>query len=167
MIDHIRYPRPRRAPLRRRTHRHRHRSRHCHADAHRRRDDHGTCGRVTVFAAASLKDTFSEIGRLFEANHTGTKVVFNFDGSQVLRTQLQQGAYADVFASANTQQMNLSKGDGKILNDTVKLGAQPDRPLRRPPPTRRDYGSQGFRPTRVSKSSSERPRCPSAVTPAS
>jgi molybdate transport system substrate-binding protein len=76
---------------------------------------------LTVYAAASLKDAFTAIGQLYEANHTGTKVVFNFDGSQVLRTQLQQGAYADVFASANTQQMNLSKGDGKIFNDTVKL----------------------------------------------
>lgn len=76
---------------------------------------------LTVFAAASLKDAFTEMGRLFEANHTGTKVVLNFDGSQVLRTQLQQGAYADVFASANWAQMNLSKGDGRMINETVQL----------------------------------------------
>lgn len=76
---------------------------------------------LTVFAAASLKDAFTEMGRLFEANHTGIKVVFNFDGSQVLRTQLQQGAYADVFASANWAQMNLSKGDGRMINETVQL----------------------------------------------
>ena len=76
---------------------------------------------LTVYAAASLKDAFTECGRLFEANHTSTKVVFNFDGSQVLRTQLQQGAYADVFASANTAQMNLSKGDGRIVNETVTI----------------------------------------------
>jgi molybdate transport system substrate-binding protein len=76
---------------------------------------------LTVFAAASLKDAFNETGRLFEANHTGTKVVFNFDGSQVLRTQLQQGAHADLFASANWAQMNLSKGDGRMINDTVTL----------------------------------------------
>lgn len=76
---------------------------------------------LTVYAAASLKDAFTECGRLFEANHTSTKVVLNFDGSQVLRTQLQQGAYADVFASANTKQMNLSKGDGRIENDTVTI----------------------------------------------
>jgi molybdate transport system substrate-binding protein len=76
---------------------------------------------LTVFAAASLKDAFNETARLFEANHTGTKVVLNFDGSQVLRTQLRQGAYADVFASANWAQMNLSKGDGRIVNDTVQL----------------------------------------------
>ena len=76
---------------------------------------------LTVYAAASLKDAFTECGRLFEANHTSTKVVFNFDGSQALRTQLQQGASADIFASANTKQMNLSKGDGRIENDTVTI----------------------------------------------
>ncbi len=76
---------------------------------------------LTVFAAASLKDAFTEMGRLYEANHTGTKIVLNFDGSQVLRTQLGQGAYADVFASANWAQMNLSKGDGRMINETVTL----------------------------------------------
>ena len=76
---------------------------------------------LTVYAAASLKDAFTECGRLFEANHTSTKVVFNFDGSQALRTQLQQGASADIFASANTKQMNLSKGDGRIANDSVRI----------------------------------------------
>lgn len=76
---------------------------------------------LTVYAAASLKDAFTECGRLFEANHTSTKVVLNFDGSQALRTQLQQGASADIFASANTKQMNLSKGDGRIENDTVTI----------------------------------------------
>ena len=76
---------------------------------------------LTVFAAASLKDAFTEMGRLFEANHTGMKVVLNFDGSQVLRTQLNQGAQADVFASANWAQMNLSKGDGRMINETVTL----------------------------------------------
>lgn len=76
---------------------------------------------LTVFAAASLRDAFNETARRFEANHTGTKVVLNFDGSQVLRTQLQQGAQADVFASANWAQMNLSKGDGRMTNDSVIL----------------------------------------------
>ncbi|MEN6342829.1 MAG: molybdate ABC transporter substrate-binding protein, partial [Methanospirillum sp.] len=76
---------------------------------------------LTVFAAASLKDAFTECGRQFEANHTGTKVVFNFDGSQVLVTQLKQGAYADIFASANTAQMNNSKNAGLVKNETVKL----------------------------------------------
>ena len=78
-------------------------------------------GELTIFAAASLKDAFNETGTLFEASHPGTRVVFNFDGSQVLRTQLKQGAQADVFASANWAQMNLSKGDGRMANETVAL----------------------------------------------
>lgn len=41
---------------------------------------------LTVFAAASLKDAFTECGRLFEVNRTGTRVILNFDGSQLLRT---------------------------------------------------------------------------------
>jgi molybdate transport system substrate-binding protein len=91
---------------------------------------------LTVFAAASLRNAFNETSRLFEANHPGTKVVLNFDGSQVLRTQLQQGAYADVFASANWAQMNLSKGDGRMVNETVRLFCH-NRLASCPPGTRR------------------------------
>jgi molybdate transport system substrate-binding protein len=54
-----------------------------------------------VFAAASLTDAFSEIGHAFESVHPGTTIEFNFAGSQVLRTQIEQGAQADVFASAD------------------------------------------------------------------
>jgi len=54
-----------------------------------------------VFAAASLTETFSEMGHAFESAHPGTTVEFNFAGSQVLRTQIEQGAQADVFASAD------------------------------------------------------------------
>jgi molybdate transport system substrate-binding protein len=54
-----------------------------------------------VFAAASLTDAFSEIAEAFETEHPGTKIEFNFAGSQVLRTQIEQGAKADVFASAD------------------------------------------------------------------
>jgi len=58
---------------------------------------------VTVFAAASLTDAFGEIGRAFE-KQSGNSVTFQFAGSQTLRTQLENGARADVFASANSAQ---------------------------------------------------------------
>jgi molybdate transport system substrate-binding protein len=60
---------------------------------------------LTVFAAASLNDAFREIGNAFEKDHPGTAVQFNFSGSQDLSTQLQAGALADVFASANMEEM--------------------------------------------------------------
>ena len=56
---------------------------------------------LRVFAAASLTDAFSEIGKAFEASHPGVTVAFSFAGSQMLRTQIEQGAKADVFASAD------------------------------------------------------------------
>ena len=58
---------------------------------------------VTVFAATSLTDAFGEIGKAFEKQN-GNSVTFQFAGSQTLRTQLENGAGADVFASANTAQ---------------------------------------------------------------
>lgn len=64
---------------------------------------------VTVFAAASLTEAFTEIATEFEAQNPGTKVVFNFGGTPTLRTQLEQGARADVFASANVEQMDLAR----------------------------------------------------------
>jgi molybdate transport system substrate-binding protein len=61
---------------------------------------------LTVYAAASLTDAFTQIGRDFEDSHPGVKLAFNFGGSQNLRTQLEQGAAADVFASANAKEMD-------------------------------------------------------------
>jgi len=60
---------------------------------------------VVVFAAASLREAFAEMGKRFEATHPGTKVVFNLAGSQELRTQIENGAPADVFASADQKHM--------------------------------------------------------------
>jgi len=65
-------------------------------------------GKITVFAAASLTDAFTEIAARFEEAHPGTEVEFNFGGSPTLRTQLDQGARADVFASADAAQMDLA-----------------------------------------------------------
>lgn len=62
-------------------------------------------GDITVFAAASLTDTFTELGEDFEAEHPGTKVTFNFGGSSGLAQQIISGAPADVFASASPATM--------------------------------------------------------------
>ncbi len=62
-------------------------------------------GNITVFAAASLKATFTQLGTMFEAAHPGTDVAFNFAGSSDLVAQLTQGAPGDVFASADTANM--------------------------------------------------------------
>ena len=65
-------------------------------------------GELTVFAAASLANSFPEIADAFEAEHPGASITFNFAGSQRLRTQLEFGAQADVFASADQRQMDLA-----------------------------------------------------------
>ena len=60
---------------------------------------------LVVFAAASLREAFAELGRSFEQSHPGTKVAFHLAGSQELRTQIENGAPGDVFASADQKQM--------------------------------------------------------------
>ena len=64
-------------------------------------------GTLTVFAAASLKATFTQIGTIFQTENPGSTVTFNFAGSSDLVTQLTAGAPADVFASADTN--NITK----------------------------------------------------------
>jgi molybdate transport system substrate-binding protein len=61
---------------------------------------------LMVFAAASLTASFQEIGKAFEAANPGVTVAFNFAGSQSLRTMIEQGAPADVFASADHKNMD-------------------------------------------------------------
>jgi molybdate transport system substrate-binding protein len=61
---------------------------------------------LTVFAAASLTEAFSEMATAFEAAHPSVDVALNFAGSNTLRAQIEQGAQADVFASANTKEMD-------------------------------------------------------------
>jgi molybdate transport system substrate-binding protein len=69
---------------------------------------------LTVFAAASLQDAFTEIAAGFEATRPGLKVVFNFASSATLATQLVEGAPADVFASANERQMTVVQAAGRL-----------------------------------------------------
>jgi molybdate transport system substrate-binding protein len=61
---------------------------------------------VVVYAASSLTDALNEAGAAFEAEHPGARVTFNYASSSTLRTQLEQGAIAGVFASANEEQMD-------------------------------------------------------------
>ncbi|TXS80238.1 molybdate ABC transporter substrate-binding protein [Streptomyces sp. me109] len=62
-------------------------------------------GTVTVFAAASLKESFTTLGKDFETAHPGTKVTFNFGGSDTLAASITGGAPADVFAAASPKTM--------------------------------------------------------------
>jgi molybdate transport system substrate-binding protein len=72
---------------------------------------------LTVFAAASLTDAFREIGQAFEALYPGVQVTFNFAGSQRLALQIEQGAQADLFASADQRNMDKLVAAGLISLD--------------------------------------------------
>ena len=94
-------------------------------------------GSITVFAAASLKATFTEIGAEFEKAHPGTKVAFNFAGSSDLVAQIQQGAPADVFASADTRNMDKATGDSltaaapvNFASNTLEIAVPPGNPAK-------------------------------------
>lgn len=65
----------------------------------------GLSGNLTVLAAASLSEAFKELGKAFEGQHPGTKVTFSFDASSALATQANNGAPADLFASADQNNM--------------------------------------------------------------
>src|SRR2546426_4005688 len=74
---------------------------------------------LTVFAAASLSDAFGEIGRRFEREHADLAVRFNWSGSQQLATQIEQGAPADVFASADARWMDYARDHSLLAGDAV------------------------------------------------
>jgi molybdate transport system substrate-binding protein len=76
---------------------------------------------LTIYAAASLTDAFSEIGKAFEAEHPGVTVSFNFGGSQNLRTQIEQGAPADIFASANVKEMDTLVAGNFVASGAAKV----------------------------------------------
>jgi molybdate transport system substrate-binding protein len=74
---------------------------------------------LTVFAAASLSDAFNEIGRNLEKAQ-GIEVTFNFAGSQQLAAQIEEGAAADLFASADMRWMEYLREKSKVSpGDTV------------------------------------------------
>lgn len=72
----------------------------------------GLSGTVTVFAAASLTESFGTLGKQFEAAHPGVTVRFNFAASSALAESISQGAPADVFASASQKNMDSVVKDG-------------------------------------------------------
>jgi molybdate transport system substrate-binding protein len=76
---------------------------------------------LIVFAAASLTDAFTEIGKNFEVANPGVTVTFNFAGSQALRTQIEEGAPADVFASANTKEMDTLVASSFVNDKTQQV----------------------------------------------
>lgn len=76
-------------------------------------------GNVTVFAAASLTDAFQEMAMSIAKNAPGAHFAFNFGGSPTLRTQLAQGARADVFASADEPNMQAAEKDGTIVGQPL------------------------------------------------
>lgn len=102
-------------------------------------EDNGSPGgdetTLTVFAAASLTSTFTELGEQFEASHEGVKVTFNFAGSSDLVAQIQQGAPADVFASADANNMDKAVTDDLVqgapvnfASNTLQIAVPPDNP---------------------------------------
>jgi molybdate transport system substrate-binding protein len=76
-------------------------------------------GTVNVFAAASLTEAFTTLGRRFEAAHRGVKVLLNFGASSGLAEQIDQGAPADVFASASTKNMDQVVSAGGASHPTT------------------------------------------------
>jgi molybdate transport system substrate-binding protein len=91
--------------------------------------------KLTVFTAASLTSTFTELGRTFEAAHKGVTVSFSFGGSSDLAAQIQQGAPADVFASADTKNMDKAVSAHAVegtpvsfASNTLEIAVPPDDP---------------------------------------
>ncbi len=75
-------------------------------------------GEITVLAAASLTETFQTLGKQFEAANPGTTVTISFGASSALATQIQQGAPADVFASASQKTMDAVVSAGWASSST-------------------------------------------------
>ncbi|WP_046471807.1 molybdate ABC transporter substrate-binding protein [Allosalinactinospora lopnorensis] len=90
---------------------------------------------LTVFAAASLTEPFNEFKTAFEDERPGVEVEFNFAGSSELAQQINAGAPADVFASANPANMDLAAEAGNIegepvvfAENTLEIAVPPDNP---------------------------------------
>ena len=83
-----------------------------------------------------MKTTFTAMGEKFQTANAGTKVTFNFAGSSDLVTQLQSGAKADVFASADTKNMDKAAADNLVDGSPGELRVQHARRSRCRPTTR-------------------------------
>jgi molybdate transport system substrate-binding protein len=80
-------------------------------------------GSITVSAAASLTDVFTQMGKDFQKANKGTAVAFNFASSSALVLQIQQGAPADVFASADGTNMQKLVSGGQVTADPADFTA--------------------------------------------
>jgi len=93
-------------------------------------------GTITVFAAASLMETFTQLGNQFEAAHKGDTVKFSFGPSDGLATQITSGAPADVFASASPKTMDtvVTAGDASspqnFAKNTMEVATPPSNPAK-------------------------------------
>lgn len=94
----------------------------------------GDASTLTVFAASSLSTTFEELSKQFESAHEGVDVKLNFSGSSDLVAQIQQGAGADVFASADTTNMDKLTADSLVgtpvdfASNTLEIAVPPGNP---------------------------------------
>lgn len=91
---------------------------------------------LTVFAAASLTETFTELGKTFESSHPGTTVRFNFGSSATLAQQITQGAPADVFAAASPATMktvtdaSLAAAPATFVRNKLQIAVPKDNPAK-------------------------------------
>jgi molybdate transport system substrate-binding protein len=99
-------------------------------------DDGGEQSTLTVYAAASLTRSFEALGERFESEHDGVDVEFSFGGSSALVAQIQEGAPADVFASADLANMDKLTAEGlqgqepqSFATNTLQIAVEPDNPL--------------------------------------
>ncbi|MFI6903132.1 molybdate ABC transporter substrate-binding protein [Nonomuraea sp. NPDC050394] len=96
----------------------------------------GGVKQLTVFAAASLTGTFTELGKTFEAAHPGTTVTFNFGSSATLAQQIVQGAPADVFAAASPATMktvtdaSLAGAPATFVRNKLQIAVPADNPAK-------------------------------------
>jgi molybdate transport system substrate-binding protein len=91
-------------------------------------------GSVTVFAAASLQEAFTTLAKQFEAVHPGVRIKLNFGPSSALAQQINQGAPADVFASASVKNMTQVIGAGgatasrTFVKNVMQIAVPPSNP---------------------------------------
>jgi molybdate transport system substrate-binding protein len=78
---------------------------------------------LIIFAASSLTDAFQDLVKTYESTHPGTKISLSFAGSQILRTQLEQGAVADIFASADHKNMEILVRDNIAASNPYQVFA--------------------------------------------
>ena len=77
---------------------------------------------VTVFAASSLTDSYTQLGKQFEKDHAGIKIIFSFLASSTLANQIKSGAPADIFVSASPADMKIVTTGSNYLVNHVVLG---------------------------------------------